>query len=128
MDENKFLGIDYGTKKVGIAISDERGSFAFPKCVLKNDKNLLENILQITKEESISAIVIGESTDYKGKDNPIMKKIYKLKEFLEQRRFAVILEPEFLTSVEARRANFNSDMLDASAAALILQSYLDKKL
>ena len=56
----KFLGIDYGSKKVGIAVSDDSANLAFPKCVIGNDVELLEHIARIVSEENIGAIVLGE--------------------------------------------------------------------
>ncbi|MCK5021894.1 MAG: Holliday junction resolvase RuvX [Candidatus Pacebacteria bacterium] len=125
----KYLGIDYGEKNVGIAISDDSGEMAFAKIVLENDKNLLENILNICNEENIETIVIGESFNFEGKPNPIMKKISFFKKELENNsQLPVYLEPEFLTSAEAERIQGKTDKLDASAAALILKSYLDSRL
>jgi len=134
----KYLGIDYGTKKVGIALSDEEGNMAFPSSVIENDALLFERIVEVIKKEHIQAIVMGESLDYKGKANPVMKNIVRLKEQLKARlQLPVYLEPETLTSAEAKRQPLESHAprsrkqdkhkkVDASAAALILQSYLDR--
>jgi putative Holliday junction resolvase len=124
----KILGIDFGTKKVGIAVSDKGGSFALPKVVLQNDKDLMQNINDLIQKENISEIVIGESMDYKGKENLVMKGV---KDFIENMKefsdVPVTLEPEFLTSSQVRSTQGDSKMIDASAAALILQSFLDKR-
>jgi putative Holliday junction resolvase len=56
----KYLGIDFGTKRIGLAISDENATFAFPKETLKNDANLLSNLKNILINENIGFIVIGE--------------------------------------------------------------------
>jgi putative holliday junction resolvase len=128
MSSKRILGVDFGTKKVGIAISDESGNFALPKSVLKNDKDLMQSFEKILKEEDIGEVVIGESIDYKGEENLIMKEV---KEFIEKiKEFSdvqVNLEPEFLTSSQVRSTQGDSKMIDASAAALILQSFLDKR-
>ena len=79
----KLLGIDYGTKRVGISLSDESGKMAFPHDVFKNDKKLVDNVKSICEEETVSAIVMGESKDYKQKENPLMVDIYKFKTFLD---------------------------------------------
>ena len=78
-------------------------------------------------ENSIKEIVLGESKNYKGKANTILPESLNLKMDLEKEGFIVHLEPEFMTSANAERFQGKNDMLDASAAALILQSYLDKK-
>jgi putative Holliday junction resolvase len=123
----KYIGIDYGKKRIGIAVSDENGQFALPKEVFANDDKLIEKICLLVKEVKAEAIIIGESKDYKGKDNLIMKEINMFKEKLG----AVIpipihFEPEFMTSFAAQRFQGKNALHDASAAALILQSFLDR--
>ncbi len=123
----KLLGIDYGEKRVGIALSDEGGTIAFPKNILDNDNELLKKIYKITKNEEVGVIIIGESTDYKGNENPIMERIKSFKERLEDDTLLpVFYEPEFLSSQEARNMNETAKVVDAGAAAIILQSYIDR--
>ena len=123
----RLLGIDYGRKRVGLALSDETGRFAFPHSVLSSDKYLLKNILEICQKEGVGKIVLGQSLNYRGEPNPIMSKIGKLKRAIETiGPLEVILEPEFLTSKEAERLQGQNEMHDASAAALILKSYIDR--
>jgi len=124
----KILGIDYGSKNVGVAISDDDCNLAFPKTVVKNSKDLAENVKAICENENISAIVVGESTNSKGEPNIIMKKITPFVAELETKTgLAVHLEPEFMTTEQARRFQGQIKEIDASAAAIILQSYLDKE-
>lgn len=123
----RLLGIDYGSKKVGIALSDDNAEFAIPFIVLKSSKNVVEEIADIAKENKVTEMVMGESKNYKGEPNKIYAESITVKGKLEARGFTVHLEPEFMTSANAERFQGKHDMLDASAAALILQSYLDKK-
>ena len=123
----RFLGIDFGEKRVGIAISDEAGKIAFPKIVLANESNLLRNIIDLCYQNQIEVVVMGESRDYQGRINEIMWKIEGFKKQLESLGLRVVYEPEFMTSSQAAKITGQNDMLDASAAALILQSYLDKQ-
>ena len=123
----KYLGIDYGEKNVGIAVSDDSGSLAFAKTILNNNKQLLESVLKICDEEKVDVIVMGDSFDFSGQPNNIMEDVLKFKKDLEKNDLIVYLEPEFLTSAEAERIQGKNDKIDASAAALILKSYLDKK-
>jgi putative holliday junction resolvase len=124
----KYIGIDYGTKRVGIALSDDNGKIAFPKSILENNPKLLENLKKLILENSVNKIVIGESKNYKMEDNEIMTEILDLKKVLEvELDMDVDLNPEFLSSMEARNVSGKSEMIDASAAAIILQDYLDKK-
>jgi len=88
---------------------------------------LLPSIKNICQNKDIEAIIIGESLDLKGAKNPIMDNIERFKSFLEKETgIEIIYEPEFFTSHQAERSGTNA-LVDASAAALILQSYLDKK-
>ena len=124
----RYMGIDFGSKRVGIALSDESATIAIPKAVLPNDRTLFGEIKNLCAGHRVKAIVIGESKNFKGQDNPIMKDITFFKGELERGlHLPVHLEPEFLTSFEAARTHGDSPLLDASAAALILQSFLDKK-
>lgn len=124
----KIIGIDFGAKKLGIAISDKYNNFALPRLILQNDKNLIKNLEKVIQEEDIGEIIIGESTDYKGDENPIMKDIKNFADVLRDKfNLQIYFEPEFLTSAQVRSTQGDSRMLDASAAALILQSFLDKR-
>ena len=117
----KYLGVDYGSKRVGLAVSDFSESFAMPLKVISDFaslEDLLDEVERICKDEDIDEIVVGESKDFSQKDNKIMKEIKlfakKLKEKLK-----------ILTSQEAKRLQGKNEMHDASAAALILKSYLE---
>jgi putative Holliday junction resolvase len=127
----RILGIDYGTKRIGLALSDEAGQFALPHSVIKNSKTALEETVTIAETYQVTDIVMGESRDYKGEPNAIFAEANSFKEKLHSRGFTVHLEPEFMTSHQADRLHHElggdgSDK-DASAAAIILQSYLDRK-
>lgn len=148
----KYLGIDYGKKRVGIAISDEGGMMAFPFIILQNDIELYKNIENICKEEKIDEIVLGESKSLTGQDNKIMKDINEFKNKLNSKfGHSIHLEKEFMTTIFAREEIFkqkdntarkvkkvalsathqrggkNKNTVDASAAALILQRFLDRE-
>lgn len=122
----RYIGVDYGRKRVGIAVSDEGGKFAFPKAVIPANVDLAEKIVEFAENAHAKSIVIGESRDFGGRENPIVVSIDILKRQLEAKGFEVILEQELMSSFEAERFQGKSDMSDASAAAIILQRYLEK--
>lgn len=132
----KYLGLDYGTKRIGVAVSDETATLAFPLGTVKAGENAIREVLDIIRENEVGKVVIGESRNYQGEENPVMKYIEVFKRKLEDSEIEVVLEPEFMSSVlaarqfapeeKSRKANPNQDKLDASAAALILQNYLDR--
>jgi putative holliday junction resolvase len=124
----RLLGIDFGKKRVGIALSDDKGMMAFPKAVLPNDNYLVSEIAAMAKANKVDEIVLGESKDFKMVDNPIMSKMRMFKDELERATgIVVIYEPELLTSHQAAHFQGKTDMIDASAASIILQSYIDRK-
>ncbi len=130
MNNGRFLGIDFGTKRIGLAISDEGGSLAFPKEVVLNNKNTFERLAEVIKQENILEIVVGESLDFDGEPNKVTKEIEKFISGLKETfGLPIHKQKEFLTSVEARRYKNDNKIepnrVDASAAALILQRYLD---
>lgn len=122
----RYLGIDYGEKRVGLALSDERGDFSYPLSVLQNSESIVEEITNICEEKNVDVIVVGESKDFKQNENPIMVKVRKLVDDLKTKTGKPIhLHPEFMTSLEAEHLQGHNEMHDASAAALILKSYLE---
>ena len=145
----RLLGIDYGTKRIGVALSDEKEKMAFAYGVIANHgaEKVSAEIKKICAENSVGKIVLGKSLNYKGELNPIMSGIEPFKTVLEKETsLPVIYENETLTSAEARRPlggprkrppvlskrkspekEKKAGMkVDASAAALILRNYLDK--
>ena len=128
----RYMGIDFGTKKVGIALSDEAGAMGFPYGILPNDGRLIDEILVLIERKNVEAVVIGESMDMAGNENKVAKLAKEFALLLERRSgIRAFFEPEMYTTQEARR-DFEgvrmpgSPDVDASAAALILTSYLTR--
>ncbi len=117
--------LDYGEKRVGVASTDESGTYALPRAVWSNTHDLLQKIVTFYQEGEMDRVVLGESKNLDGASNPIMGNVLKLKEELEAKGITVALHPEVFTTIEARQIQGNTDLTDASAAALILKSYLD---
>lgn len=128
----RYLGIDYGTKRVGTALSDEAGTMGFPHKVLNNTSRLAEELLALIEREKVEALVIGESRDFSGKENAVAHEAKKLgAELAEAAGIPLHFESEIFTTQEARRfptgERFGSkEPIDAAAAALILTSFLSR--
>lgn len=123
----KYLGIDYGSKKVGIALSDETGFFAFPKGIIPT-KDFFDYVLKLAKKEEIDGFVLGRSVNNQGDENTVMAQVKNFKEKLEQEtKLPVVFEREDFSSVEAHRYQTDRGNRDDSAAAIILQRFLDKE-
>jgi putative Holliday junction resolvase len=124
----KFLGIDYGEKRIGVAISDDGGVLAFPKAIFENNKAAISKIKNICEEENVDAVVLGESKNLDGTPNIVLNQILIFRDKIEEElNLKVFLEKEFFTSMEARRYEEGNGKIDDKAAALILQRYLDRK-
>lgn len=124
----RYLGIDYGTKKIGLALSDKSGSLAFPFKVTLWTYDVHNVIKAVCEEKSIGTIILGRPEGYKGDAQKITKEIEKFKILLEKEiKLPVVYENEVLTTAQAGRAGGPHKNIDASSAALILQGYLDRK-
>lgn len=128
----RYLGIDYGTKKVGLALSDEAGAMGFPHGVLPNNGRLIDEVLALIERKDVGAVVMGESRDFAGNENRVAADAKAFAQLIERRSNRTVhFEPEMFTTQEARR-DFEgirlpgSPNVDASAAALILTSYLSR--
>ena len=124
----RLLGIDYGTKRIGLALSDEAGQFAYPHIVLPNTSKVIEQIATICRGDGVGEIVLGWSLDYARKENPLMKKIKVFQTALaEATKLPITLEDEVLTTREANQEIGQDDFTDARAAAIILRTYLARR-
>jgi len=135
----KVLGLDLGTKTLGIAISDALGITAQGVDVFnfaQNDFNkALEHVEQLVKERNVSKIVLGYPKNMNNTIGERAKMCERFKKKLENRmQIEVILEDERMTSISANNAMINADVsrkkrkqkIDMIAAQIILQAYLDK--
>ena len=125
----KYLGIDFGTKKVGFSQSDDEGRLAFPLMISPNDAQLFKDTVELVREMKIGTVVIGESVDQKGKPNAIAKDARAFGMKLETTCDVVVaFEKEWYSTVEARKqpGNEGNHEVDDQAAAIVLQRYLDK--
>jgi putative Holliday junction resolvase len=130
----RYLGIDYGSSKIGLALSDEQGTMGFPHSIISNTPRLIDELGELIAKENVGAVVIGESRTLSGEENSIAKDARALGALITERAGApVFFESEVYTSTEARRVPHKEGKsrspkkniaVDASAAALILTSYL----
>jgi len=128
----KYIGIDYGTKKTGVALSDDAGTMGFPKGTYTTTPSLVEELAALIKEQNVGEAVIGESRNFSGEENAVAEDARALATALGDRAgIPVHFEPETLTTQAARRFPDGTRMpgspdVDASAAALILTSFLER--
>jgi putative Holliday junction resolvase len=123
----KYLGIDYGAKRVGIAISNEEGTIAFPRVEIQNNQQLLSSISRLIKEEGIKRLIVGDTRSHGGGENSVTAEAEKFIAALA-RTTSLPVERAFeaWSSIEASRyAPEGKGHSNAAAAAIILQRYLD---
>lgn len=121
------MGIDFGTKKIGIALTDESGVMAFPKEVIPNDEKLISYIESFINVNQVKEVVVGFSLGNAGEPNVVHQSV---EEFITDITLAtgvpVHLEPEQYSTQQAMRIQGRNKNTDASAAAIILDSYITK--
>ena len=133
----RYLGIDYGKKRIGLALSDIMGIMAQPFDVIefKGLKNNVENILKIAKEKEVSCIVIGKPVNMNATEGEMAQLATEFAEELKKvTDIKVEMIDERLTTTQAERvlveeANVSREkrkgIRDKLAATFILQTYLD---
>lgn len=125
---SKILGIDFGSVRVGLAVSNDDQTIAFPRAVIESSEEVfIPYIKSILEEDNISHVVIGLPLSFEGEDTKITGKVRVFAETIEEKfGLPIIFQNEVLSSKMAKQHITDRKLLDARAAALILQSYLDK--
>jgi putative Holliday junction resolvase len=140
---SKYLAIDYGEKRIGIAISDFDKNIAFPRDHVLNDSKLFQKILVLIKEESIEKIILGYPINLNSEKTPQTLTVESFKTELEQFlskneiKTEVVLFDERLTSSIAesymtemglkKSKRQEKGIIDSISAQVLLQGYLDKE-
>ncbi|MBI3631067.1 MAG: Holliday junction resolvase RuvX [Candidatus Sungbacteria bacterium] len=126
----RYLGIDYGRRRIGVAYSDEEGRIAFPDRVIAagRDEAAIKEIVRLVSGAGAKEIVIGLPLGLDGKETEESGRVRAFARSLGQAaQLPVHLENEILTSRMATHVGVAKEMRDAASAAFILQSYLDKE-
>lgn len=133
---SRFLAIDFGLKRIGIAISDPFKIFATSLTTLQNNRDLINNLSDIIKEKNIELIVLGIPSDKENSKTSIVKDVKAFKEKLlnkfnlkivewDETYTSVIAEKRINESVIKKKHRREKSLIDMNAAAVILQEYLD---
>lgn len=123
----KYLGIDYGAKRIGLAVSNAEGTIAFPRATIKNDAKLFESLARLIADEKIESIIVGDTRSFSHLENPVTKEAEDFAERLKKETSLPVESAwEAGSSVEASRyAPEGEEKSDGAAAAIILQRFLD---
>lgn len=133
----RVLGIDHGSKRIGLAVSDPLFLFATPLVTLKNNNKLWDNFTEIINEKNIIKVILGYPYKDDGTVSSNGEEIMKFKSQFENRfNLEVILWDERYTSaiskqliisgVKKKSRRKEKGLIDRGSAAIILQEYLDE--
>ncbi|HPD56858.1 MAG TPA: Holliday junction resolvase RuvX [Smithellaceae bacterium] len=131
-----MLGIDYGEKRIGLAVCDEGGMTVsgLPTLIRKNKKHDLDILARLMKDHHIEKIVIGYPVRLDGSEGIQCEKVSRFAALLEEKfSLPVVKWPEAMSTKDAEEIlkNFSvnwkkrKEKVDKIAAGLILQDYLD---
>lgn len=133
----RVLGIDYGSKRIGLALSDPTNTLASPLPTIQNDNKAIEKILQIIKLNDVSKIVIGYPLNMDGTKSKICELVDEFidklstktgKEIIkrDERLTSYIAQQQIIQSVKSKKKRQDKSLLDQFSARIILQEYLDE--
>jgi putative holliday junction resolvase len=137
-NETRIMGIDYGEKRIGIALCDPLLTFAYPFITIQNDSSFLNQLSRIIEEKKVNKIILGLPSSRFKSSKELSLKVLKLKSEIETKnKIEVVLwDEEFssdiakekvIESVTKKSKRKQKDLLDRHSAAVILQEYLDTK-
>ena len=134
----KAVGIDYGTKRVGISISDSSQMIATALCVIEN-KNIFSFLKELLEKEEVDTIVIGEAKNLDNTETDSSQQIYQFIEKLKNKFpkvFIKTIDERFTSKIAfqsliysgiKKKKRQNKSLIDEVSATIILQDYLSYK-
>ncbi|MBN1639550.1 MAG: Holliday junction resolvase RuvX [Ignavibacteriales bacterium] len=135
LQNERYLAIDFGLKRIGIAVTDPLNIFAYPLVTLANDKIFFEQLKKILKKYQITKIIIGYPEREDKKKTALMLDIERLKNNIEEEfnisvdyfdeLYSSKLATEYIIeSVPSKKKRQNKGLVDRHAAAIILSDYI----
>ncbi|MEX2116948.1 MAG: Holliday junction resolvase RuvX [Bacteroidota bacterium] len=136
-EQKRILGVDYGTKRIGLAVSDPLRILASAYATVENSQSVWSTLKEIVAKEDIEFAVVGMPLNLKGEEGV---KATEVRRFIEEMKEClglevVVWDERFTTSLayqyrlasgmgKKRRRN-SKERIDAAAAAIMLQGFLD---
>lgn len=131
----RIIAIDYGEKRVGIAITDPLRIFAYPLITLNNDTGLLQSINQLLNEYDCERIILGFPLKESGEHSSSTKIVLDFKEELskttalpidlvDERYSSSIAQQRIIESIPSKKKRRDKSLVDKNAACIILEDYL----
>lgn len=133
----RILGIDYGLVRIGLALTDPLGIFAYPLVTILNNMSTIHEIKKIIEEYKVEKIVLGYPLKENGQRTSISDKIKKFQKSLEkefqlpvilsdERYSSAIAKQRIIETVKSKKKRKDKSLIDKNAAAIILQDYLEQ--
>ena len=133
----RFLAIDFGEKRVGLALSDPTKIIAkpFKSISYTNQDDLLNKISLIIEQKKVEKIILGLPIGLKGQQTAQTNRVLEFYNLIKDKiDIKIVMEDERLSSVSAKKSlvlqniktGHNKALIDETAAAIFLQLYLDK--
>lgn len=134
-NEERILAIDYGEKRIGLAVTDPLNIFAYPLVTLENNKNLWLELEKIIRDYHVKKIILGNPLKESGAESKIFPLIKKFKEEIEkkfqlpvelvdERYSSLIAKKRIIESVPSKKKRKEKGLLDKNSAAVLLEDYL----
>lgn len=138
MNEKRLLAIDYGEKRIGLAITDPLNIFAYPLVTLSNDSNFQAQLKKIIDDYHVVKILLGYPLKESGAKSKISILIEKFKEnlekdtslpveFVDERYSSEIAKQRIIETVPSKKKRRNKSLIDKNAAAVLLEDYISSK-
>ena len=132
---SRILGIDPGTRRCGVAITDSAQTMAFPRTALEAGESFIKKLSELIEEEFVGSIVIGRPISLSGNETQSTEVADELFKAIKVAfpGFAVVQWDERLTTLEAQKSLSGAGMkaknhrehIDSAAAVIMLQNYVD---
>jgi putative Holliday junction resolvase len=132
----RIIAIDYGEKRVGIAITDPLRMFAYPLVTLSNDSKFFDNLKKILTEYECEKIVLGYPLKESGEHSSSTEKVLKFRdelmtktdlqiELVDERYSSSVAQQRIIQSVSSKKKRRDKGLVDKNAASVILEDYLN---
>jgi putative Holliday junction resolvase len=140
-NNHRILAIDYGTKRIGIAISDPLGIFATPRGIIENGPRAIDEIKALILSENVSTVIIGIPRTLRNTESEMTAQVIRFRDKLikmltplgvavesrDERLTSMIAETNIRSRELPKMKRENKSLRDEEAARILLQEYLDSR-
>jgi putative holliday junction resolvase len=140
-ENSKYLGLDFGLRRIGIAITDTEKKFSFYRDYVFNDKYAIDKIVEIIRKENVSKIILGYPLNFKSEKTEITLNVENFSSelnasllkkeivaeiiYFDERFTSSISQDNLIQSGISKKKRRDKGILDSMSAKIILQDYLD---